>query len=58
VLLAEDNGVDQIVTRGLLTRLGCAGDVAAMGEEALRLLDRAQYDLLLNGLHDGRTEPV
>jgi signal transduction histidine kinase len=46
VLLAEDNPVNQLVARGLLTRLGCEVDVAANGEEALRLLDAAAYDLV------------
>ena len=47
VLLAEDNPVNQLVARGLLTRLGCDVDVAADGQEALRLFAAARYDLVL-----------
>jgi CheY-like chemotaxis protein len=47
VLLAEDNPVNQLVGRGLLTRLGCDVDVAANGQEAVRLFAAARYDLVL-----------
>jgi CheY-like chemotaxis protein len=47
VLLAEDNPVNQLVARGLLTCLGCDVDVAANGQEAVRLFAAARYDLVL-----------
>jgi two-component system sensor histidine kinase/response regulator len=47
VLLAEDNSVNQLVARGLLTRFGCDVDVAANGQEAVRLFAAARYDLVL-----------
>ena len=39
--------MNQMVARGLLTRLGCDGDVAANGQEAVRLFAGARYDLVL-----------
>jgi CheY-like chemotaxis protein len=47
VLLAEDNPVNQLLARGLLARLGCDVDVAANGQEAVRLFAAARYDLVL-----------
>lgn len=47
VLLAEDNPVNQLVARGLLTCLGCDVDVAANGQEAVRLFAAGRYDLVL-----------
>lgn len=47
ILLAEDNPVNQQVARRMLERLGCLVDVAAHGEEALRLFERNRYDLIL-----------
>lgn len=39
--------MNQLVARGLLTRLGCEVDVAANGQEAVRLFAAARYDLVL-----------
>ncbi len=47
VLLAEDNPVNQLLARGLLTCLGCDVDVAANGQEAVRLFAADRYDLVL-----------
>ncbi|MCS7315595.1 MAG: ATP-binding protein, partial [Bryobacteraceae bacterium] len=47
ILLAEDNPVNQQVARRMLERFGCQVDIAAHGEEALRLHERARYDLIL-----------
>ena len=47
VLLAEDNAVNQMVARKQLAKIGCAVDVVASGLEALRALDRADYDVVL-----------
>ena len=46
VLLAEDNLVNQRVTRAQLVRLGCVVDVAADGREAAGAVERARYDLV------------
>ncbi len=46
VLLAEDNLVNQRVTRAQLTRLGCDVDLASDGREALAAIGRRQYDLV------------
>ena len=46
VLLAEDNLVNQRVTRAQLTRLGCDVDLAADGREAIAAITRRRYDLV------------
>jgi PAS domain S-box-containing protein len=46
VLLAEDNLVNQRVTRAQLTRLGCDVDLASDGREAIAALTRRRYDLV------------
>jgi CheY-like chemotaxis protein len=45
-MLAEDNLVNQRVTRAQLTRLGCDVDLASDGREALAAIGRRQYDLV------------
>jgi len=47
VLLAEDNPVNALLARALLTRAGCVVDRAATGEEALTALEQAPYDVVL-----------
>jgi CheY-like chemotaxis protein len=46
VLVAEDNGVNQIVAGAMLRRLGCTVDLASDGAEVLRLLEQGTYDLI------------
>jgi CheY-like chemotaxis protein len=47
VLVAEDNSVNQVLIRGLLTRMGQYLDVVSDGAEALRQVQAAPYDLVL-----------
>jgi len=47
VLLAEDNPVNQRVASGMLERLGHQPALAANGREALALLERERFDLVL-----------
>ena len=47
ILLAEDNLVNQEVTREYLRSLGCRIDVVETGLEALAALERTSYDLVL-----------
>lgn len=47
LLLVEDNVVNQMVARGMLERMGYKVDIAAQGEEALQLLQRHDYPLVL-----------
>jgi two-component system sensor histidine kinase/response regulator len=47
ILLAEDNLVNQQVATGLLESLGCEVRVANNGEEALEVLSREPFDLIL-----------
>ena len=47
VLVAEDNAVNQRVAVAMLTKLGLYADVAADGNEAIRALENAPYDLVL-----------
>jgi two-component system sensor histidine kinase/response regulator len=47
VLVVEDNAINQLVARGLLSRLGFEADLAANGQEALSALDRTAYAAVL-----------
>lgn len=47
ILLVEDNIVNQMVAKGMLTRLGYEVDVAEQGEAALARLETGHYDLVL-----------
>jgi two-component system, sensor histidine kinase and response regulator len=47
VLLAEDNGVNQVVARNMLKALGCDYDIVPNGAEALQALQQQRYDLVL-----------
>jgi PAS domain S-box-containing protein len=47
VLLAEDNAINQEVALDLLRAAGLTVDLAVDGEEAVRLAQQAQYDLIL-----------
>ena len=47
ILLVEDNPVNQLVAKGMLSKLGCAVSVAAHGAEALNLLEHEDFDLVL-----------
>ena len=47
VLVAEDNAVNQQVAAGMLERAGHEAVVAANGREALALLEREAFDLVL-----------
>jgi len=47
VLLAEDNRINQMVSRRMLTRAGCEVVVAADGQEAVDSFDGQPFDLIL-----------
>jgi len=47
VLLAEDNGVNQVVARNMLKALGCDFHIVPNGQEALQALRDGDYDLVL-----------
>jgi signal transduction histidine kinase/CheY-like chemotaxis protein/HPt (histidine-containing phosphotransfer) domain-containing protein len=47
ILVVEDNAVNQLVAVKLLEKLGCRADVAGNGKEALVVLRRIPYDLVL-----------
>jgi CheY-like chemotaxis protein len=47
ILVAEDNPVNQIVTKRMLLRMGCNPDVVADGAGAVRQVQTAHYDLVL-----------
>lgn len=47
ILLAEDDPINQIITRDFLTRFGYSVDIAENGKEALRLLSTNDYHLVL-----------
>ena len=47
VLMAEDNGVNQVVARNMLRTLGCEFDMVPNGLEALQAIKRGGYDIVL-----------
>jgi len=47
ILLVEDNAVNQMVARGMLTRLGYHVTSVSNGKEALGILDDKPFDLIL-----------
>lgn len=47
ILLVEDNPVNQLVAKGMLSKLGCEVAIAAHGADALEHLERATFDLVL-----------
>lgn len=51
VLLVEDNDLNQEVATKILARAGVEVDMAEHGEQALEMLERANYDLVLMDCH-------
>jgi signal transduction histidine kinase/CheY-like chemotaxis protein len=51
VLLAEDDGINQMVVEAMLTRLGCTVDVAGDGGTARDAAARRRYDLIFMDCH-------
>ena len=47
ILLAEDDSINQLVTKRILTTSGYLVDVANNGNEALKLLEKNDYDIVL-----------
>ena len=47
ILLVEDNPVNQLVAKGMLSKLGCDVVVASHGGEALSRLEQSTFDLVL-----------
>lgn len=51
IILAEDNSTNQVVATSLLEILGYRTDIAKNGFEALGLLEKGEYDLVLMDCH-------
>lgn len=51
VLVAEDNVVNQVVTRAMLDQLGVNVVMACDGEEALNFASRERFHLILMDMH-------
>ena len=47
ILVAEDNGVNQILIKAMLDQMGHFSDIVANGIEAVRQVQAAHYDLVL-----------
>lgn len=47
ILIAEDNEVNQMVSRKILERMGCTVDVVETGEDVLKAIAEKSYDLIL-----------
>jgi CheY-like chemotaxis protein len=59
ILVAEDNGVNQILIKAILEQMGHFCDIVSNGIEAVRQVQNAQYDLVLMDIQmpemDGET---
>jgi CheY-like chemotaxis protein len=51
ILVAEDNEVNQLLVKRLLTRCGHAVEVVGSGAEAVAAVERGRYDLVLMDVH-------
>jgi signal transduction histidine kinase/FixJ family two-component response regulator len=51
VLVAEDNGINQLIVSTLLRRAGYAVDTVENGAEAVAAVERVAYDLVLMDVH-------
>jgi CheY-like chemotaxis protein len=47
VLMAEDNGVNQVVARNMLKSLGCEWEIVANGQAALQAVQQRAFDIVL-----------
>lgn len=47
ILVVEDQRVNQVVASGMLKKLGCYVQLAGSGQEALAILDKEKFDLVL-----------
>lgn len=47
ILVAEDNDINQFVTKKILDKAGYSCDLVANGKEALSALEREEYDIVL-----------
>jgi two-component system, sensor histidine kinase and response regulator len=47
VLMAEDNGVNQVVARNMLKVMGCSFDIVQNGKEAFEAVQKGGYDIVL-----------
>jgi two-component system, sensor histidine kinase and response regulator len=47
VLMAEDNGVNQVVARNMLKVMGCSFDIVQNGREAFEAVQKGGYDIVL-----------
>ena len=58
ILVAEDNTINQQVAVGLLAKLGHRADVADDGGEAVALVEKCDYDLVLMDLQMPRMDGI
>ncbi len=47
ILLAEDNKINQLVTKKLLNKIGCECTIAENGSEAVEIVKKEKFDIIL-----------
>ncbi|MEO9894352.1 response regulator [Aurantibacter sp.] len=51
ILIVEDNKINQVITKKMLTKKGITSDIASNGHEAVELAGKNQYDAILMDIH-------
>ncbi|MRI00469.1 response regulator [Kriegella sp. EG-1] len=51
ILIVEDNKINQVITKKMLTKKGITSDIANNGHEAVELAGKNEYDAILMDIH-------
>ncbi len=51
LMIVEDNKINQVITKKMLTKKGITSDIASNGHEAVELAEENKYDAILMDIH-------
>ena len=51
LMIVEDNKINQVITKKMLTKKGITSDIASNGHEAVELAEKNKYDAILMDIH-------